>query len=168
MLTRRKILVFGSLMGLSSWLQAKSRASIDRKVNTKVKRTIAAVQEHLFPSNSKIPSAKMMHANTFLLETISHKSYDKDIRRFVLEGAKELEVREKGLFTTLSKEDKERALREYEETNYGSSWLSRIMTLTMEGIFSDPIYGSNKNEKGWQAIKSFGGQPRPNTRYLDV
>ncbi|MEA1879582.1 MAG: gluconate 2-dehydrogenase subunit 3 family protein, partial [Campylobacterota bacterium] len=142
--------------------------SVHKTVNSKVEKTIMAVQEHLFPDNSKIPSAKMMHANTFLLETISHKSYDKDIRNFVVEGAKELELREKGHFVQLSKEEKERALREYEETNYGSSWLSRIMTLTMEGMFSDPIYGANKNEEGWESLGSFGGQPRPETRYLDV
>lgn len=168
MLKRRKLLVWGALMGLTPLLQAKSRVSLDKKINNETAKTIASVQEHLFPANSKIPSAKMMHATTFLLETIRHKSYDKDIRRFVIEGAEELEVREKGLFATLSREEKERALRAYEETNYGSSWLSRIITLTMEGIFSDPIYGSNIHEKGWQAIESSGGRPRPTARYLDV
>jgi len=40
--------------------------------------------------------------------------------------------------------------------------------LTMEGMFADPIYGSNTNELGWKALGAFGGQPRPKKRYLDV
>ena len=46
------------------------------------------------------------------------------------------------------------------ETSYGSNWLSRIMTLTMEGLFSDPIYASNINESGWKALHAYGGVPR--------
>jgi hypothetical protein len=103
-----------------------------------------------------------------LLETIIHSSYDKDIRQFVIEGAEELENREEGKFTALSEKEKERALRAYEETRYGSNWLSRIMTLTMEGMFSDPIYGSNVKEAGWKALGAYGGLPRPTTRYIKL
>jgi hypothetical protein len=95
-----------------------------------------------------------------------HKSFDKDIKVFVLEGAQELIAREKGRFPFLSKVEKEKALRAYEKTNYGSSWLSRIMTITMEGMFSDPIYGSNMKERGWKALNAYGGFPRPKTKYL--
>lgn len=121
----------------------------------------------MFPAGSKLPSAKEMHVTQFLFETVTHKSYDKDIRAFVLEGAEELILRENGRFVSMSHNEKEKALRAYEETHYGSSWLSRIMTLTMEGMFSDPIYGSNVNEAGWKAIGSYGGFPRAKTRYLE-
>ena len=67
----------------------------------------------------------------------------------------------------MSEKEKERALRAYEQTNYGSSWLGRIMTLTMEGIFSDPIYGSNVKEAGWKSLGTYGGLPRPKTRYIE-
>ena len=136
------------------------------KAFQEVRPTIAAVQEHMFPTGSKLPSAKAMNVTQFLFETITHKSFDKDIRAFVLEGAQELLSREKGGFTSMSHAEKEKALRAYEETNYGSSWLSRIMTLTMEGMFSDPIYGSNVNEAGWKALSAYGGFPRPKTRYI--
>ena len=109
-----------------------------------------------------------MHVTAFLFETVAHKSYDKDIRAFVIEGAQELDNRTKGEFVSLSLSDKEKALRAYEETNYGSSWLSRMMTLAMEGLFCDPIYGSNVKEAGWKALNAYGGFPRPETRYLGV
>ena len=162
---RRNFLIFSSIFGLSSCLTGEDRVVVDKSLKD-VERTIEAVQEHLFPKGSQIPSAKSMSATEFLLETISHKTYDKDIYLFVIEGAKKLQSREKGKFISCSSQDKERALREYEETTYGSRWLSRIMILTMEGMFSDPIYGSNINENGWKTLKTYGGYPRPTTKYI--
>ena len=165
---RRKFLILGSVFGLSSSLMGKNNNIVFSKSLKSVEKTIQSVQQHLFPEGSQIPSAKSMNVTRFLLETITHPSYDKDIRLFVIEGAEELESREEGKFTAFSEQEKERALRAYEETHYGSNWLSRIMTLTMEGIFSDPIYGSNLKEAGWKALGSYGGLPRPTTRYIKL
>lgn len=162
---RRAFLLWGSLLGISPYLHAKGMARYE-KAFKQVEPTIAAVQEHMFPEGSKLPSAKAVNATQFLFETVTHQSFDKDIRAFVLEGAKELITREKGRFISMSEEEKEEALRAYEKTRYGRAWLSRIMTLTMEGMFSDPIYGSNIKEAGWKAIDAYGGLPRPKTRYI--
>ena len=163
---RRKFLILGSLFGLSSYVKAESITDFEKEFKA-VESTIIAVQEHMFPEGSKIPSARLMNVSQFLFETITHKSFDRDIRAFVLEGAKELVRREKGKFTSMSSTEKEKALRKYEMTNYGSSWLSRMMTLTMEGIFSDPIYGSNIKELGWKSVDAYGGFPRPKVKYMD-
>lgn len=164
---RRKFLILGSALGLSPYVAAKEISDFE-KTYKKVEPILSSVQEHLFPEGSKVPSAKSMNVTQFLFETMMHKSFDKDIKAFVIEGAKELETREKGRFMSMTEQEKEKALRAYEETNYGRNWLSRIMTLTMEGLFSDPIYGSNIKEAGWQAISSYGGFPRPKTRYIEL
>jgi len=165
MLKRRSFLILSSILGLSSYVHAKKQDTFEKEFE-QVKSTIEAVQSHMFPVGSKIPSALSMNTTQFLFETIAHKSFDRDIKAFVIEGAKELESREKGRFVSMSQKEKEIALRTYEETNYGSSWLSRIMTLTMEGLFADPIYGSNIKEAGWKSVHTFGGFPRPKTRYI--
>lgn len=167
---RRQFLIFGSLLGLSTCIDAKDvdakdMSSFDRNFK-KAEATIRAVQEHMFPEKSKLPSAKKMRLAQFLYETVRHDSFDKDIRLFIIEGAEELMKRENGKFVVMSQEGKEKALRDYEETSYGSAWLSRIMTLSMEGLFSDPIYGSNVKEAGWQALGAYGGTPRPKIRYI--
>lgn len=164
---RRQFLIWGSLLGLSPYIHAQSMRRYE-KAFRQIEPTIAAVQEHMFPEGSKLPSAKAVNATQFLFETVTHQSFDKDIRAFVLEGAEELQTREKGRFASMSHQEKEKALRAYEKTNYGSAWLSRIMTLTMEGMFSDPIYGSNAHEAGWKAIDAYGGFPRPKTRYIEL
>jgi hypothetical protein len=167
MIKRRQFLILGSLLGLSPYIQAKEMSAFE-KAFKKLEPTLSTVQEHLFPEGSKLPSAKSMNVTQFLFETMMHKSFDKDIKAFVLEGANELEKREKGRFVSMSYEEREKALRAYEETSYGRNWLSRIMTLSMEGMFSDPIYGSNIKEAGWKALSSYGGFPRPKTRYMEL
>ncbi len=164
---RRQFLILGSLLGVSPYIHAKE-LHIFEKDFKRVRLTIAAVQKQMFPKGSKLPSAEEMNVTEFLFETIAHKSYDKDIRAFVIEGAEELMQREKSPFHLMTASKKEEAMRAYEETNYGSSWLSRIMTLTMEGLFCDPVYGSNIKEEGWKSLHSFGGQPRPSVKYLEI
>ena len=110
---RRNFLILSSVFGLSSSLFGKNNSIVFSKSLKNVEKTIQSVQQHLFPEGSKIPSARSMNVTQFLLETITHSSYDKDIRLFVIEGTEELESREEGKFTTLSNKEKERALRAY-------------------------------------------------------
>jgi hypothetical protein len=163
---RRDFLATSAVIGLSVSIDAQE-VSAETKELSAVEATIAAVQQHMFPEGSRLPSAKTMDTITFLRETVTHVSYDRDIRHFVIEGAREFETRTGGKFLKMEPAEKERALRSYEETRYGSNWLARIMTLTMEAIFSDPIYGSNIGQEGWKAVESFGGVPRPKRRYIE-
>jgi hypothetical protein len=136
------------------------------KISDDSYRTIEAVQQHMFPRDSLLPSAQNFHATQFLIETIMHPTYDKDIRKFVIEGARELQSREKQHFLAYGIEQKEKALREYEETDYGSGWLDRIMLLSLEGLLSDPLYGGNYAQFGWSILQTKGGNPRPTIRYI--
>jgi hypothetical protein len=164
---RRSFLKLGTLLGLSGYLHAEADNPFTKEYKA-VAPVIEAVLEHMFPSGSKIPSAREVHLVRFVYETLSHPSYDRDIRRFVVEGARELEKRTGGRFVMMKHHARERALREYEQTGYGDNWLGRMMTLGMEGLFSDPLYGANKAEAGWRALDAYGGQPRPTVRYLGI
>ena len=169
---RRNFLILSSILGLSPYLKAHAseNKSLEefKKSFKKVKPTISAIQEHMFPEESKIPSASSMNSITFLFETITHKSYDRDIRAFVLDGAEQLQKSHKEEFVFISNSEKERVLREYEKTDYGRHWLSQIMIITMEGLFSDPIYGSNTKEASWKVLGSYGGLPRPTSKYIKL
>ena len=166
-MTRRGFLGVSVAVGFSASLNAKT-LNAEKKEIEKILPVIAAVQEHMFPEGSKLPSAKKMKMTSFLVDTIFHASYDKDIRVFVINGAKELDERSKGKFIHMDSSSKEETLRAYEQTSYGSNWLARIMTLSMEALFADPVYGSNINEAGWKAVDSYGGVPRPKQRYIEL
>ena len=164
---RRAFLAVSALSAVSTMLASREFPA-KRNLSKDHYALIEAVQLHMFPKDSRLPSATAFHATQFLQATIFHPSYDKDIKTFVIEGAEKLQEREKGRFLHYSEKKKEEALRSYEETSYGEGWLDRIMVLSLEALLSDPIYGGNFRQAGWSALQTKGGEPRPSTRYITL
>lgn len=162
---RRVFLAVSALSAVSTMLSSKE-VPVKKNLSKDHYSLIEAVQLHMFPEGNDLPSATAFRATQFLQATIFHPSYDKDIRTFVIEGAEKLREREKGRFLHYSEKKKEEALRAYEETSYGDGWLDRIMVLSLEAFLSDPIYGGNFRQTGWNALQTRGGDPRPSTRYI--
>jgi len=154
-------------IGSASILLASNKKNIDILTNKQF-LTIQAAQQHMFPENNIIPSAKEFKATDFLKETISHHTFDRDIRKIVIEGTDKLQNREKNKFLIYDSDEIEKALRSYEESSYGSNWLNRIMILSFEALMSDPIYGGNYNKTGWRSLETEGGDPRPKKRYIEL
>ncbi len=166
---RRAFLAGVGVFGAAVCLPQRTKAAQEpAKTFAEAVPVIAAVQRHMFPKGGKLPDADMMHMNRFLIETVAHPTYDRDIRAFIIDGAKELMLRENGKLLGYNHGAMEAALRRYEATDYGSNWLSRIMILSLEALLGDPVYGSNVGEAGWRTVQSFGGQPRPKTRYIQL
>jgi len=153
-------------VGATSMLLATDSSS-QRVIPKDLLDIIQKVQQHMFPKDTQLPSADSFGATQFLIGTLSHHTFDRDIRKFVIKGAKKLQDRESGRFMTYNHIETEEALRSYEESSYGSSWLSCIMVLSLEALLSDPIYGGNKREAGWKALSTRGGDPRPTYRYIE-
>lgn len=130
-------------------------------------RIIAKVQQHMFPPQSKLPSAKKFRAIEYFAEAVAHPSYDRDLRDLIIKGAKKLQKREKD-FLEYNEEQREKALRSYEQSTLGERWLNRILIVTIEALLSDPIYGGNYQSLGWQSLGTSGGEPRPLTRYIEL
>jgi gluconate 2-dehydrogenase gamma chain len=165
-MNRRSFLSVCSIEG-TSLLFASSKQNTNILSNEQF-LTIQTVQQHMFPDNNLIPSAKTFRATKFLIETISHHTFDRDIRKIVIDGATELQNRENNKFLTYNSHKIEKALRSYEESSYGSNWLNQIMILSLEALMSDPIYGGNYNQLGWDSLKTKGGTPRPKKRYIEL
>ena len=169
MLTRRKFMIASSVIGGAFAVQVYSTETslvVLKKRLDMVLGTIVSVQLHMFPPASLGFSFSIQALENFLRHTLFVAQYDPDIRLFVIEGAAQLMAMEKERFVVMDWHKKEQLLRQYEKTNYGSAWLSRILTLTMEALFSDPIYGVNRDEKMWQVLESYGGYPRPKSEYM--
>ncbi len=161
--------LFLTLFGASSsTLLLSSPHKMKEYLPTDTLTLIYAVQQHMFPEGSTIPSAKSFNAIGFLNETVSHSSFDKDIRKFIIDGSEKLQKREKSRFLHYNSKEMEIALRSYEETSYGSGWLDRIVLLCLEGLLSDPIYGGNSEQSGWKALQTRGGEPRSTSRYIEL
>jgi len=135
-------------------------------------RTLAAVQQELWPPGSSAPSAADVNATAYLYATMRHGSFDFEIRDFIVLGAGWAEQEATGLygrgFAELEPEARERVLRilqnEYER---GGAWISTLLTYTLEALLSDPIYGGNRDEAGWKWLQHVPGSPRPRKRYVN-
>ena len=48
---------------------------------------------------------------------------------------------------------------------HGEEFLTVAVVLTLEGVFSDPVYGGNADEAGWKSIGWEMQMPRPTTAH---
>lgn len=155
----------GTLLTSGLYFSVRCR-NLNEKSLEKVEPIIYAVQMHLFPQTSTLPSASSVGATTYLLNAISHHSYDGKRKRFIILGALLLQEQISQDITELNCIEMESALRQYEKSNYGKQWLHSIMELTLEALFGDPIYRKRTTSYGWKVLSVNGGMPRPQKRYI--
>lgn len=132
--------------------------------------TLADVQEHLFPADANSPGAKDISALRFLSNMLDAPDTDVEEKDFIFKGVGWLNDLSKSThnrtFTELGSDDKETILRTIENSNAGSRWLSLMMTYLIEALLSDPVYGGNKNRKGWEWLEHIPGFPTPDTSHV--
>lgn len=126
---------------------------------------LAAVQQHLFPSEPGIPGAREINALAYLNNVLIDPQVDGDERAFVLNGLDWLEDLVKGAtgqsFVDLDTAQREQMLRKIEQSSAGENWLATILLYIFEALLSDPAYGGNPNGIGWQWLEHQPGFPRP-------
>ncbi len=129
--------------------------------------TLANVQEHLFPADDTSPGAKDIYALRFLQNMLDAPDTDAEEKQFILDGVNWLNdfanKHHKLSFVKLNTEQRENILRTIEKSKAGSRWLSLMMTYLVEALLSDPVYGGNKDRKGWQWLEHIPGFPTPTT-----
>ena len=129
--------------------------------------SIAEVQEHSFPADDVSPGAKDISALRFLRNMLEAPDSDTEEREFIIKGVgwlNDLSIKNnKRKFIKLNTDEKEKVLRQIEGSRAGSRWLSLMMTYLLEALLSDPVYGGNKDQKGWQWLEHIPGFPTPTT-----
>jgi len=140
--------------------------------------SIAEVQEHLFPagetssdmSSNSSPGAKDIFALRFLRNMLDAPDTDSEEKEFIIKGVgwlNDLSVNNhKVAFIKLNSSDKDSVLRKIEGSRAGSRWLNLMMTYLIEALLSDPVYGGNKDQQGWQWLEHIPGFPTPGTEQV--
>ena len=127
--------------------------------------TIAAIQNHLFPSEVDAPGSVEIQALKYLHNFLSNPQTDKMDIEFILSGVHLLQKKTKSQtqhqFTDLSIEQKESVLREFEKDRTGRRWLITILNYILEALLTDPVYGGNPDGIGWKWLEHRAGEPRP-------
>jgi gluconate 2-dehydrogenase gamma chain len=119
---------------------------------------------HLFPQNNNFFGAKKLDFLYFLTSVSKDKYFDNTKLDFLLLGATRLYTRN-STYINSTNIQKEKILRKFEKTTFGKKWLSSLMYYGFEAMLSDPIYGGNKNSKGWNALNHNTGLPQPKIKY---
>lgn len=128
-------------------------------------KTLADVQEHLFPSSDDVPGARDVHAIVYLRNAIGNADADAEDREFIVNGVgwlNELTLERYGAnFSDLDERQREVALRQIEQSRAGRNWLSLLLTYLLESLLADPVYGGNPRGVGWRWLEHQPGYPTP-------
>ena len=128
-------------------------------------KLVAAVQEHLLPSEPGIPGARDVNAVGFLQRVLADPRFAATDREFVERGVGELEEVCGALysksFLRLGREQREAALRRLEQSDSGRGWLVEMLEFLMEALLGDPSHGGNPAGIGWKWLGIQPGFPRP-------
>jgi len=155
----RRIFIASSLVAGTALTLLPQNAKIAVKLD--LFKTLAAVQEVLFPKGLAAPSASKFGATAYLATVITHSSFLASDAHYLQTGAEEL-MREHRDFLRLTPKRQDETLRAFtEENEMGENWVAFILYFTLEALFSNPIYGGNKNASGWKWINHNPGLPQP-------
>ncbi len=128
-------------------------------------KTLAEVQQHLFPAAQDTPGASDIRAIVYLYNSLENSASDSEERKFIVNGVGWLNelVQEKHQqsFTTLDTMQRETVLREIEQSRAGERWLSLLLTYLIEALLADPVYGGNPDGIGWKWLEHQPGFPTP-------
>jgi len=127
------------------------------------------IQNQLFPKGDDNPSIDEINATEYMQKVLIDELYDKDIRLIIFNGIDKLERQSIAKYhksiSKLKDENMELLLKEAKE-EWAEPFLAMVLLFIFEALFSDPIYGSNTNERGWKWINHQQGQPQPNNNNL--
>ena len=109
---------------------------------------LEAAVDRIIPPDDLGPGAKQMGAANYIVSAIaSDKAF--------LEGLAGIDIEARAMFqqpfVELGATQQDRVLGSIESK--ARPFFTRLRQLTMEGCFSDPSYGGNKNFAGWDLIR---------------
>ena len=128
--------------------------------------TLAAVQDHLLPSEPQAPGAREVQATAYIYYALTRPDAEPDDRTFIRNGLVRLQRVIEAMvgnkpFPELNEEQRESALRALETDEEGRLWLSEMLQFLLEALLADPLYNANPGGIGWRWLDHTPGFPQP-------
>jgi len=124
------------------------------------------IQSVLFPNDGNGPSVIEINAYAHILWVLSDNHKDEESKQYIMKGMNWVDDTSQENygrpFSDLAQIEIEELVDFMAKTNWGSSWLSIMLTLIFEALSLDPIYNINSNQVGWKWLEHQSGTPRPN------
>jgi len=164
-----------AILSQLSVLESCTKDFVENSVlNKKQFKTLFIVQNILFPEGGYGPAAKDFNAHLYLIWVLQDPNILEEDKQYVLDGIKWVhETAQEECqqdFLQLNSAKQEALVQLIATKNWGENWLSYMLTLIVEAMVSDPIYGFNTNAIGVKWLEHQYGIPRPNnqTKYPEI
>jgi len=141
------------------------------QIDTLLLKEIADI---LFPKTSISPSASELKADIYYLWNLNDTNLKARKRHYLASNLSRIDnyckENYKNSFIKLSKTKKESAIKEISLETWGENYLSSLLTIIIEAMFANQIYGSNPENIGRNWLNFKGGYPQPtiNNRYPEI
>ena len=128
-------------------------------------KTIAQVQETLFPAAEDVPGAGDLGAVIYLHKAIENPHADGEDKDFIFRGAGWLDELAQQRYTKnfiqLTDKEQIKIIEETVQTTPGRNWVSILLTYILEALLCEPVYGGNPDGIGWSWLEHQPGYPTP-------
>ena len=155
--TRRELIQSAAFVPLAALTLSAQQPAPQGALTPAQMKTLVAFIDRLIPSDDLGPGAIEAGAQIYIDRVLTGPNAG-ERATFIqgLEGAEATARRIHGTaFAELSAENRDQVINEMLDTPF----FNRVRRLTLEGMFSDPYYGGNRNFAGWDLIRYPG--PRP-------
>jgi len=123
------------------------------------------IADILFPKTSISPSASEFKAVIYYLWNLKDSNIKAKKRHYLASNLSRIDnyckENYKNSFIKLGKKEKESAIKEISLKNWGENYLSSLMTLIIESMYANQIYGCNPDNIGRNWLSFKGGYPQP-------
>jgi Gluconate 2-dehydrogenase subunit 3 len=156
--SRRALIQSAAFVPLAALTLSAQQATAPKPALTPTQmKTLEAFIDRLIPSDDLGPGAVEAGAQIYIDRVLAGPNANE--KAAFVQGLEAVDAAAKRVhgaaFAELSVEQRDQMLNEM----IGTPFFNRARRLTLEGMFSDPYYGGNKNFAGWDLIRYPG--PRP-------
>lgn len=131
----------------------------------KMSQMASDILDILFPYKGNGPSSQKINAYQYLNWILTDENYDKDIKNSLLKGFSKLDEFTKTIFSnpfeSLPQNKQKNIILKIQKTSWGEHLISRLLSIILDALVIDPIYGYNTNGIGWTWLQHIPGRPRP-------
>jgi len=119
----------------------------------------------LFPNDGNGPSADDLHTYEYIMWVLKDPGANQENNKYVLDGIDWTNEAAEKLFgekyIALKKTEQAKLISKFLDVDYGHDWCSILITLILESLLLDPIYGGNPDGVGWKWLNHSQGFPQP-------
>jgi len=153
--------VIANLPLINSCNPEKNRGILTKRQKEIAKYTFG----YLWPDDKSGPGIVEIKVYDYLIWMLSDKNIDPEENQYTINGLNwvdetAMEDYQKH-FEKICKREKYRLLHKISNLEWGENWLSKMLSILIEALFADPVYGSNPDGIGWKWVNHNPGQPRP-------